>query len=76
MIIRHEVDRTLVDAATLFVHFGRRYAIQTIRHHCQVEEKDAATGVQLYDLELSEEVMRPVRTRNPHRRARRTGDAT
>lgn len=75
MIVRIEVDRTLVDAAALFVHFGRRYAIQTIRVHCQPEEKDAETGIQLYDLELCEEVMRPVRTRNPHRRTRRTDDA-
>lgn len=75
MIVRIEADRTLVDAAALFVHFGRRYAIQTIRVHCQVEGKDEATGVQLYDLELSEEVMRPVRTRNPHRRPNRKTDA-
>ncbi|GAA2346824.1 hypothetical protein [Dactylosporangium salmoneum] len=74
MIIRVQHDRTLVDAAALFVHFGRSYAIQTIRHHCQVESVDPATGVQLYDLEMSEEVMRPVRARAPHRRTRRTSD--
>jgi hypothetical protein len=75
MIIRHDGGCVLVDAAALFVHFERRYAIQTIRHHCQVNRVDSATGVQLYDLELAEVAMRPVRSRNPHRRTRRTSES-
>ena len=75
MIVRVEGDRTLADAAALFVHFERRYAIQTIRAHCHVEQTDTATGVQLYDLDRSEEAMRAVRTRNPHARAKRRDDA-
>lgn len=72
MIVRHDGDKILADAAALFVHFGRLYSMTTIRHHCPVERVDEQTGLNLYDLELAEEVMVAVRFRRPPRK--RTGD--
>jgi hypothetical protein len=69
VIVRHDGDKVLADCAALFVHFGRTYAMNTIRHHCPVDRVDEATGIQLYDLELAEEVMVTVRFQATRRRS-------
>lgn len=70
MIIQfdEEGDRDLVDCAALFTLVGRRVAMQTIRKHCTPVAIDEKTGIQLYDSEAAQEVLRSVRPRNPHRR--------
>ncbi len=76
MIVRHTTAGTLLDAAALYVHLGRRIAIQTIRARCESVGVDPATGIKLYDLEGAEESRADVKPRYPHRRPRRTGEAT
>ncbi len=68
MIVRHTSAGVLLDAAALFVQFGRRFSLPTIRKHCAVIGVDPGTGVQLYDLEAAEEAMADVKPRNPHSR--------
>jgi hypothetical protein len=68
MIVRQDGDKILADCAALFVHFGRSYSMTTIRHHCPVDRVDEQTGLNLYDLELAEEVMVTVRFRRATRK--------
>jgi predicted RNA polymerase sigma factor len=68
MIVRHTSGGVLLDAAALFVQFGRRIAIDTIRRRCVPVGKDPETGIQLYDLDAAEEALAGVRPRNPHKR--------
>ncbi len=72
MIVRHTSAGVLLDAAALFVQFGRRVSIQTIRKRCEPVGKDPATGLQLYDLDAAEEALAGVRARRPHRRPGRS----
>ncbi len=74
MIVRHTTAGVLVDAAALYVHLGRRIAVQTIRARCEPVGVDPDTGVQLYDLVEAEDALAGVKPRNPHRRARRSGE--
>jgi hypothetical protein len=68
VIVRRDGDRILADCAALFVHFGRTFAPDTIRNHCPVDRVDGETGLQLFDLELAEEVMVAVRCRARRRK--------
>lgn len=68
MIVRITTAGTYVDAAALFVHLERRYALVTIRKWCTPVGTDPASGLQLYDLESAEEAMAQVKPRAPHRR--------
>ncbi len=72
MIVRHTSAGVLLDAAALFVQFGRRFSLQTIRKHCEPVGQDPATGVQLYDLDAAEDALAGVKPRVPHRRASRS----
>lgn len=71
MIVRHTSAGVLLDAAALFVQFGRRVSIDAIRKHCESVGVDPATGVKLYDLDAAEEAMADVKPRAPHRRPTR-----
>ncbi len=68
MIVRHTSAGLLLDAAALFVQFGRRIAIDTIRKHCEPVGRDPETGIQLYDLDAAEEALAGVKSRSPHKR--------
>jgi hypothetical protein len=73
VIVRHTSAGVLLDAAALFVQFGRRVSIDAIRKHCEPVGVDPATGVKLYDLDAAEEAMAGVKSRNPHRRPNSNG---
>ncbi len=68
MIVRHTSAGVLLDAAALFVQFGRRFSLPTIRKHCEPVGTDPASGVQLYDLDAAEEALAGVKPRVPHKR--------
>ncbi len=68
MIVRHTSGGLLLDAAALFVQFGRRFSLPTIRKHCEPVGRDPETGLQLYDLEAAEDALSEVKSRVPHKR--------